>query len=1426
MSSERNYLLLIALPLLLCVSAITVSAQQSGAFTIQTWNTHFWKQSDAYAFEQYLDLYPHLKRDLVLLQEEFEVTHMSHLIVHDQRYLDACYPAAGGGFQHHWGSGLFTLTDYPLECLEDVPWNVSHGVIYDPWSQYDGFANKGFQRSRVNIGGVWFDVYNLHADAGRDSGDYVARANQFFQLAEHIYQHSRYKPLIVAGDFNLKKRSKNPIDADILDDLLEETGLRNVGYPSGEDLDYILIRGGTGIRLDATKVGNNGWLTTSDHLAVDAWLSWETDPDYDIYTLPEILSPPPGQLSGSDVRFSWDPGVYMKKHSLDVYDATSGELLSGCPPTYFDPVSGLIKLREETYCTVTGLPEDGRPLQVRLMSVVKPYQDAKVVTYEYWANDTTTPAQITNPGSSGDHLTGPEITFTWDPGVGNDLFKLEVRLKSSSGALLSSTETTATEWTVRDIPEGVNLFVTLHSRVNGLYTDNHARKYLYAGWHRPQAQNLPAVLVSPVAEQLTSTQVVFAWDEGRNASGYKLQIEHADVLFSEELGAGTLSVSVSTIPSNGEELVATLWTRYEGKESYEDPRVRAYRAPDLTPNGLPPAAPFGSFDSPVPNRSYEGSVAVTGWALDDTSVVGVKIYRDPAVFLGDAYFTAGARPDVAGLFPEYPNADQAGWGYLLLTNALSDGQHSLYAVAQDNLGNSTNLGGVTITVDNSSAAMPYGAIDTPVPGALVSGSVMVQGWALTPSPSFIPYDGSTIEVLVDDVVVGSATYGTSRPDVTAVCAGCLNVTHHEQGVYEGPGFYFSLQTSGFADGLHKLVARANDSAGNLGYFGSRWFETANGIAQDQGPLEMLYPIGHEILTVGKQEQISWTSLAAPVRISLWRDDVEVGVVADPVDGSLGSYSWPVGLLADGTVVEPAADYLMRIEESSGSGVSDTIDNPFVLADPGIRVITPNQVQSVATGQDLDISWLAPYIDRVKISLFRSGEWVKDLATDVPGADGSYRWTVGSGVDEDPGDDYTIRITQQSDTNVHAELDQSDSVFEICDPTVRVLTPNGGESLRLGTTYDITWSGGARDDLVKIVLFKENGSSWVRRIAGNLDPSLGSYSWTVGEGENGSAPLPGAGYKIVIIHSDDQSNLDWSDQSFSLTDTCSSQCGSSWTAVSNDAASVVLEDVASNGSTWVAVGWSGRAMISTDQGLSWTDSVPFPANARTILYSSALSLFVVAGDDGFIATSPDGLSWTARTSSVSNDLLQSTEGDGKLVLTGQGGVVVTSTDGVTWARVGNAGAANVSAIAYGNGKYVICSVAGWVWTSTDATTWTHRGTLDLVNAQVAVFGNGVFLIGGRTSANQQVVYRSADGTTWMQHVMTWGINTGYVRDMVFTGTEFVGIAGNRWLIHSVDGATWTNTFSPATPQSLYGIGHSCSEILAVGYMAEIVRTTCN
>jgi len=103
--------------------------------------------------------------------------------------------------------------------------------------------------------------------------------------------------------------------------------------------------------------------------------------------------------------------------------------------------------------------------------------------------------------------------------------------------------------------------------------------------------------------------------------------------------------------------------------------------------------------------------------------------------------------------------------------------------------------------------------------------------------------------------------------------------------------------------------------------------------------------------------------------------------------------------------------------------------------------------------------------------------------------------------------------------------------DLTDPTVIVNTPNGGESLYFGDTYNITWSasdaGGLVANPISIYYSVNNGSSW-QLIVSSI-ANTGSYSWAI-------ADLNSDFVKIRVSAEDSSANIgqDDSDNFFSVS----------------------------------------------------------------------------------------------------------------------------------------------------------------------------------------------------------------------------------------------------------------------------------------------------
>ncbi|MCK5055742.1 MAG: hypothetical protein KAT34_03755 [Candidatus Aminicenantes bacterium] len=106
-------------------------------------------------------------------------------------------------------------------------------------------------------------------------------------------------------------------------------------------------------------------------------------------------------------------------------------------------------------------------------------------------------------------------------------------------------------------------------------------------------------------------------------------------------------------------------------------------------------------------------------------------------------------------------------------------------------------------------------------------------------------------------------------------------------------------------------------------------------------------------------------------------------------------------------------------------------------------------------------------------------------------------------------DMNTRLMNFYDFNLYG--DPAISTAKI-DPSLTLMSPNGGQVLKLGTTRNITWDYGGLTDNIHIVL-KQNGTN-VALIAKNISPAPRSYSWTVGDCLLG-AVTAGDNFKVLI-----------------------------------------------------------------------------------------------------------------------------------------------------------------------------------------------------------------------------------------------------------------------------------------------------------------------
>jgi hypothetical protein len=241
-----------------------------------------------------------------------------------------------------------------------------------------------------------------------------------------------------------------------------------------------------------------------------------------------------------------------------------------------------------------------------------------------------------------------------------------------------------------------------------------------------------------------------------------------------------------------------------------------------------------------------GSIALTGWTLDNIGVQRVELWRDlqsgettppfvgtptdpraGKVFIANATFVDGARPDVEALNATTPSAYRAGWGYLLLTWGLwnqGNGTYKLYAFAFDQENNLGTIGSKTVIVSNNTATKPFGSIDTPGIGGDASGPNF--GWGLTPKVNGVAtckIQPSGVQVSIDSGPLQPVVYGDARSDIAAGFPGFSNTA--------GAGGHFIFDWTTLTTGAHTIGWLITDDCNRADGVGSRFFNVTSGTSQ-------------------------------------------------------------------------------------------------------------------------------------------------------------------------------------------------------------------------------------------------------------------------------------------------------------------------------------------------------------------------------------------------------------------------------------------------------------------------------------------------------------------------------------------------------------------------------------------------------------------
>lgn len=230
-------------------------------------------------------------------------------------------------------------------------------------------------------------------------------------------------------------------------------------------------------------------------------------------------------------------------------------------------------------------------------------------------------------------------------------------------------------------------------------------------------------------------------------------------------------------------------------------------------------------------------------------------------------------------------------------------------------------------------------------------------------------------------------------------------------------------------------------------------------------------------------------------------------------------------------------------------------------------------------------------------------------------------------------------------------------------------------------------------------------------------------------------------------------------------------------------------------------------INPQAGDSWT----VQSSGTTLIFISVvwfINKFVAVGQSGIIYTSPNGVTWTQRTSNTTSNLLEvSSSGNLCVAVGGQTNNIVYSTDGITW-TLGSTSSADLAGVQFVNGTFYAHIQSGTIpqlYKSTNGSSWSTASTGVTVSAygtttsytDSIAWNGSLYIITGSWSAfvnpyfyNGRFSLYSTNGTTW-----TAG-STNIVR-VQWNGTKFTSYNSSGYFQESSDGYTWTTLGGPTT-----------------------------
>ncbi|MCX7704695.1 MAG: lectin like domain-containing protein [bacterium] len=292
-------------------------------------------------------------------------------------------------------------------------------------------------------------------------------------------------------------------------------------------------------------------------------------------------------------------------------------------------------------------------------------------------------------------------------------------------------------------------------------------------------------------------------------------------------------------------------------------------------------------------------------------------------------------------------------------------------------------------------------------------------------------------------------------------------------------------------------------------------------------IDLVSPNGGEEWQHGSTQKIEWRyggNLKGQIKIELLRNEKLFYLITSGTSigkDSTGCYYWKIP-----SSIPSSNDYKIRITHTTNSSITDSSSEPFSITAGKIVVESPSKGTVFAKGSNQLIQWKSTgnVGNYVKIELLKFGNSIGTITSSVANKNstGLFTWKIPSNISTDG--NYSIKVVSTSNPNIYG-ISQA---FSITGPSIKLTSPDGGETWYTGTTQTISWNyNGNYSKTIKIECVKGHYYSLIAQI--NTVTGNNSYQWYI------PSTMPASdGYKIRLTAIDDISITDTSDGYFTIS----------------------------------------------------------------------------------------------------------------------------------------------------------------------------------------------------------------------------------------------------------------------------------------------------